>query len=512
MESTYRRRHHTALRVAFLGSEDYSRDLSLDAALVDLSEDPHLALIEAGVPKDGEAETFLQRARERGIAALVLDDGRRDPMPPCAALAATVVTLTEERRTAYEAAGVKAHVVAPWVQAGIFHPMRRQEPKKAPAATTAMFANVGAQWLKGCGIKVAKVDLDASPDMLRAFPIVVVGAFSTDPWNRILALRAAACGSCVIHAGILSDRDPLRSVVVEAASACDLAALLEDLAVNRFHWARNALKGRRHVLEHFVLPARLTEMAALVGVDTQWEAYPLATVFVPTRRPALLESCIAQYRKQTWPNKELILVINSREIDRKTVEQLTAEHEDVRIVCVSQERNVGTLMNVAIDLARGSQCIKMDDDDWYGEHYVSDMMLNLRAVDADVYGKPPGFIYFSGSGEVYQRRELSSQMLVPCVERFAANEVRISGATLSGRTEALRTIRFSTRNRGAVDTAFHEATRGRDLIIAILDGFGTVVYRSADPAEHTWRVEDESLKRRCTFVGSGEKVIHDLLE
>jgi glycosyltransferase involved in cell wall biosynthesis len=232
------------------------------------------------------------------------------------------------------------------------------------------------------------------------------------------------------------------------------------------------------------------------------------TVFVPTRRPARLEHCIEQFRAQTYPNKELVLVVNTRSAAPEKIAALRVGNPDIRIYCVSEERNVGTCINLAIDAARGVHCVKMDDDDWYGENYVLDMVRTAEAVGAGVYGKPPFYIYLASTDRTYRREAGTFENCVLESSRYGNHQARVSGATLSGRTEVLAAIGFSSKNRGAVDSAFAEAIGTADISVYSLDGYGTVCFRSADPNDHTWQVEDRNVIAKSKLLGEG--LVRDL--
>lgn len=516
--NTARRRRHTTLRATVAAGPALYEALAFDVEPVGLAEAPDLlivALDSQGNGGDADLSALLATAGRGGVPRVVMDHAVGGAAPAWAGEAEAVFAVHPARRAAYAAAGVEARPLDPWVQPAVYHPyLGLDEVKALKPVPVAAFDDVADDWLAGARMgRLPRLKLEApDPAVLRRSGCVVVGDMVADPRRQDAVLQAAAAGTPVIHAGALDDAHPLRSLVVVAPTPEAVAAEVARLGGNAPLRDQTANAARRAVLRDHVLPARLTAMAAAVGVDSGWRPHPLVTVTLPTRRPHLLPQCLESFRRQDWPNKEMVVVLHTRSVDRAEVDRFRLDNPDVRFVCVSEEQNVGTCLNIAIDLARGEHCVKMDDDDWYGEHYVSDMMLNLRAADADVYGKPPAFIYFESLDEVYSRRELQYQNCVLDVEVFsAAAEVRISGATLSGRTEVLRDIRYSTRNRGALDSAFHEAAAGRSLLICTFDGYGTVVFRSEDPLAHTWRINQDNLIRRCTRVGAGPAAIQSLL-
>ncbi len=478
----WRREPATSLRIACRFGPRLLRDVAYDATIVSLDEAPSLVVL--------DAEAAGGAARLPGVPCVLIDMGARAPRLDLADQADRVFAATPERAGAYAGGAAPVELIRPWVQPALFNPFtpvrRRRRVRRIPFATLGSVAPRDWRWV------------DA----------LALGPVGDDPAVIAQVLEAAASGAVPLHPGVLALGHPLGGIAMECLN---VAATAEDLQADPQYREGHVLRARRRILRDFTLAERLHQIAAAVGVASGWNPWPLVTVFIPTRRPQYLDKCMEQFRRQTWPNKELIITLHTAAVDSDQIARLQHANPAVRILCIAEERSVGECMNVAIDLARGAHCVKMDDDDWYGDEYVMDMMLNLRAVDADIYGKPPGFIYFETADAVFRRPDMDRQLSVIDVADFAANRVRISGATLSGRTAVLRAIGFSPRNRGASDTAFHLATAGRNLTICAFDGWSTVVFRGADPSEHTWRLSADSITDRSLCVGQGRAAVADLL-
>ena len=79
----------------------------------------------------------------------------------------------------------------------------------------------------------------------------------------------------------------------------------------------------------------------------------------------------------------------------------------MRIVQVDGRVTLGESLNRGVKEASGYYIAKMDDDDYYGENYLSDMMLAAGFSGAEILGKGTYFVHmkagkYNGAAE---RRE-----------------------------------------------------------------------------------------------------------
>src|SRR5690606_10232377 len=132
---------------------------------------------------------------------------------------------------------------------------------------------------------------------------------------------------------------------------------------------------------------------------------------------------------------------------------LGAPREDVKLTHVPGELFAGACMNRGHQLASGEYCFRVDDDDFYAPNYILDMMLNLRAVDADLFGKPMSIYYhFSDLHALYKDdRVQGMRVLTPA---NLAKGQRFSGNSISGRRELFVRSPYSEFAHSAADSVF----------------------------------------------------------
>jgi len=113
-------------------------------------------------------------------------------------------------------------------------------------------------------------------------------------------------------------------------------------------------------------------------------AWPLLSCVMPTHgRPAFVAQSIRYFRRQDYPNLELIIVYED-------AADLPAgvDFDDSRIRCVRApvRSSIGAKRNEAVRLAQGELIAHWDDDDWYGAQRLSRQAAPILHQLADVTG------------------------------------------------------------------------------------------------------------------------------
>lgn len=310
-----------------------------------------------------------------------------------------------------------------------------------------------------------------------------------------MAIEAAACHVPVIYRGGLGPTDIRNTIVIERESDNDLLVELTSFKEDDLYRERVAHLGWRQVYQNHTFSHRMRVIAQTIGCEHSWQEYPLVSVITPTFREHLIPDCMQRFAEQNYPRKELVLIFNGQNIDSRAVEKLLLDVDQVRMFSVPSDRFAGTCLNVGNEVARGEYCFRMDDDDIYGENYIVDMMLYLRAVDAEVFGKPPIYCKFENDDNLYSRApSVRSHCAVPA-NLFTDGKIWLAGNTISGKREILVNVKYPEDIFGAADAAF-TAIACRDGVeeIYCFDKFNMVASRRSDILSHTWRDSPESIK------------------
>jgi O-antigen biosynthesis protein len=123
---------------------------------------------------------------------------------------------------------------------------------------------------------------------------------------------------------------------------------------------------------HLPLPARVTAAPTKA-------AAPLISCIMPTRgRPKYVAQSVAYFRRQDYPNRELIIVYENEG-------DLPDGIDDLNIKTVrTTQPSIGAKRNEAVLSARGEIIAQWDDDDWYSNHRLSRQVQPILEGVADI--------------------------------------------------------------------------------------------------------------------------------
>lgn len=170
---------------------------------------------------------------------------------------------------------------------------------------------------------------------------------------------------------------------------------------------------------------------------------PLVSCIMPTfNRRRFVPSAIAQFLRQDWPEKELVVIDDGADCVRDLVP------DDPRITYVRLDRRatIGRKRNIACERARGEIVAHWDDDDWHAPDRLRRQATALLASAADLCGitrllfcnpeegRAWEFVYLGnmpwigGSSMMYRRASWARSPFPDCDigedTRFAASRTR----------------------------------------------------------------------------------------
>lgn len=205
-------------------------------------------------------------------------------------------------------------------------------------------------------------------------------------------------------------------------------------------------------------------------------AHEVSVVCV-THRPSMITAVADNVARQCGIDVELVVVTNADGFDPAAVESATATLERCTVLSEPGATSLGACLNRGMAACSHRFVAKMDDDDYYTEHYLVDSLRAHSYAGAAVVGKHSYYADVAATGARYLR--------------FPGNEFRYSG-TLAGGTLVVdrdRTgdLTFEDRSLGE-DRAFLRACHRRGLSTFAADRFGFVQHRGVD---NTWRLPVE---------------------
>jgi glycosyltransferase involved in cell wall biosynthesis len=107
---------------------------------------------------------------------------------------------------------------------------------------------------------------------------------------------------------------------------------------------------------------------------------PLVSCILATRnRPPFLTQAIKYFLRQTYPNKELIIVDDSE----TSAAALVPDGAAITYIKLEVQLMLGTKLNLGIDAAAGQIIQKLDDDDYYHPEFLQTTIQALLACDPE---------------------------------------------------------------------------------------------------------------------------------
>jgi len=323
------------------------------------------------------------------------------------------------------------------------------------------------------------------------------------PWRqKLMMLRSSACGALAVHAAGGQGQ-------VESMPGNGLQPLRDALA-NPILRMRAAHRAWRDALAGHCLADRLQQIADDLQLEAAVVPAPMhVAIVLVTMRPERFAACLQWFRADTWPDKELIVVLHGRAEHSAALEALVRPGEPVRFVQLGSERSLGDCLNYALALSDAPFWMKVDDDDHYGPNYVADMMLHRRAIAAPLMGKPPVFLHLEAHDELCWDPVWAAHahLLHPAA---SADSALVAGGTLCGIREVAEKVRFSSRRRGGSDSDFILRSHEAGYSLLATDGFNFARYRSAAEGFHTWQVPYATLRARTRPLGQSSRILLDV--
>ena len=148
----------------------------------------------------------------------------------------------------------------------------------------------------------------------------------------------------------------------------------------------------------------MEEIFRRVGVEPIGSGKPSVSVLMPTMRPENVARCLDGFSKQVYQDKELIIILNNAEFDLDAIRRDVESIPNAQVLHVEGRTTLGDCLNRGVQAASGKYIAKMDDDDLYGERYLSDSVLAasfsgrrdrreghaLRVPGSTQFNRPPG--------------------------------------------------------------------------------------------------------------------------
>ncbi|MDR2254212.1 MAG: glycosyltransferase [Bifidobacteriaceae bacterium] len=199
------------------------------------------------------------------------------------------------------------------------------------------------------------------------------------------------------------------------------------------------------------------------------------TIMTPTNRPWMLQHVIDQAGRQVGVDAQMVLLAHGFEPDRRQIAAWCAAAglENVLVTTAPESITLGECYQILIGMADGDVLAKVDDDDLYGPHYLSDQVHALDHTGAELVGKRAYHVRLEELGWTVLRFPTWEHRWAPSV----------AGGTFTMRRATAVDVGFSALPR-AVDTDFINRLTAAGGKIYSSDRYNYIGRRLA--GVHTW--------------------------
>lgn len=205
--------------------------------------------------------------------------------------------------------------------------------------------------------------------------------------------------------------------------------------------------------------------------------FPTCSVVLATRRPDLLDIAVGNVARQRGVEVELVVAAHGFDPDSQRVRDL--HPGPVEVVALPSETVFGNVLNAGVTASSGQIVVKMDDDDYYGPHFLLDLLLAREYSGADVVGTPAEFVYLEDLDLTLRRHGTPRD----ASERFAG---LVAGGTISISRGLLDEAGGFQPVHRFVDHQLFNSTQALGATTYRSHGLGFMLRRSS--GGHTWGV------------------------
>lgn len=220
-----------------------------------------------------------------------------------------------------------------------------------------------------------------------------------------------------------------------------------------------------------------------------------------TNRINHMKYVFANYNRQNIKNKELIVILNNNSMNLNHWRSMASNYPNVRVLRKDESITFAECKNHAVTLAKFPYITHFDDDDYYGENFLSDILKAFDKVEADIVGKSSAFVYFSNSKILAIR--------FPGYENTYVKFVMDSSMVI--KKSVFEKVKFPIMKSGA-DFWFQIKCIKKGLRIYSTDRYNYAFIRHKDTDNHSWKITEEKLLRECSIICKTDNFIKYILK
>lgn len=308
-------------------------------------------------------------------------------------------------------------------------------------------------------------------------------------------------GTPVVSSPSLAIEKQFPNIVLTASSTNEAEYHVKNLLSDEEYWNKISHIGYREVMEKYTYNNINTIIYEAGGISRPKYSKPLVSIILASRRENNTTRIIKNISCQIYDNIEIILALT--DYSRENIERIDKALHNVknirRIKCIIFGKDVplGRCINESIRESNGDFIAKFDDDNYYFEHYLSDMLIPFQFCDFDVVGKESYFCYLEGFDRLILRYPNRNHRDT----NFVAGDAMIIRRSIFEKT-------CFGESRVGEDTALLKNIIDLGGKIYSTDYFNFIKFRSSNLLSQTWIIEEEELLKNSISICKGLNFEH----
>jgi hypothetical protein len=203
------------------------------------------------------------------------------------------------------------------------------------------------------------------------------------------------------------------------------------------------------------------------------------TVITATNRPQFIKNLFANYKRQQWRVKEIIVLLNHKSMSVERYKKEAGSLGQVSVYKLPPKWTLGKCLNFGIKRSRYEIIAKFDDDDYYARQYLTEAMNKFEKSQADLVGKSRFYMYFNHS----------SKLMLATMP----GKGRVAGATMLFKKAMYPAVSFKNLKKGT-DMRFQRDSLRHGFRVESTGPNHFAALRRVNQRTHTWKVTKRTIK------------------
>ncbi|MBD2868711.1 glycosyltransferase family 2 protein [Paenibacillus arenilitoris] len=218
----------------------------------------------------------------------------------------------------------------------------------------------------------------------------------------------------------------------------------------------------------------------------------MVTIIACTMRSSFVDNVFANYDRQVWKDKEMIIVLNKDDMSLDEWNQRASQYpnNEVKVIQLPQKYHLGKCLNYAIANAKEGIIAKFDDDDYYGPNYLRESVAALKSGKGSIIGKHTSYLYFEEKKALMVFRPGGEHKYVRSVK----------GGTLVFKKSLWRRVKFPEFKKVGTDSGWTGRCRRRGYKIYSVSKKNYVCVRRKNTGSHTQKKSTKRYMSQCRLV------------